>query len=55
MRFSAFLALFLVLLMLWVGGFLVYHIASAFIHLLLIFALIALILHLFRGGKARTR
>lgn len=51
MRISAFLALFMVLLLLWAGGFLVYHVTSFLIHLLLIFAVISLIIHLFRGAS----
>lgn len=49
MRLSGFLALFMVLLLLWAGGFLVYHVTSFLIHLLLIFAVISLVIHLFRG------
>jgi hypothetical protein len=48
-KFSAFLALFLVLLLLWTGGFLVYHIASALIHLLLLLALVFLVIHVVRS------
>jgi hypothetical protein len=48
-KFSAFLALFLVLLLLWAGGFLVYHIASALIHLLLLLALVFLVIHVVRS------
>jgi hypothetical protein len=51
MRFSAFMALFLVLLLLWAGGFLVFHVASVLIHLLLVFAVIALALHYLWDGK----
>jgi Family of unknown function (DUF5670) len=47
-----FIVLFAILLLFWLGGFLVFHVASALIHLLLIFAVIALILHLFRGRAA---
>ena len=50
MRFSAFLALFMVLLLLWVGGFIVYHVASVLIHLLLILAVLALIIHFVRSA-----
>jgi fatty acid desaturase len=49
MRFSAFLAIFMVLLLLWAGGFLVYHVASALIHLLLVFALVFFVMHVVRG------
>lgn len=48
MRFSAFLAIFMVLLLLWAGGFLVYHVASALIHVLLVLAIVFLILHAFK-------
>jgi len=44
-----FVILFVVLLVLWVGGFLVFHVASAMIHLLLVLAVISLLIHLFRG------
>ena len=48
-----FLALFLILLVLWAGGFLLFHVTAGLIHLLLIVALISLIFHLFRG-RSRT-
>ena len=40
----------IVLLILWGGGF-AFHIAGAFIHILLIFALISLIFNLFSGRR----
>lgn len=43
-----FIILFVVLLLAWLGGFLVFHISSALIHLLLLFAVISLIMHLFQ-------
>ncbi len=43
-----FIALFAVLLVMWIGGFLVFHVASALIHLLLVLAVISLILHFVR-------
>jgi hypothetical protein len=46
-----FLALFLVLLLLWLLGFFAFHVAGGLIHLLIIFALIALIAHLFTGRR----
>jgi hypothetical protein len=49
MKFSAFLALFMILLLLWIGGFIVYHVASVLIHLLLVFAVIFLVIHLVRS------
>jgi hypothetical protein len=44
-----FIILFFLLLVLWLGGFLVFHVASAMIHLLLILAVIFLLIHLVRG------
>jgi hypothetical protein len=43
-----FITLFVVLLLAWLGGFLVFHISGALIHLLLLFAVISLIAHFFR-------
>ncbi len=45
-----FIVLFALLLVFWLGGFLVFHVASAMIHLLLLFAIISLILHFVRGS-----
>ncbi len=43
-----FIVLFAILIMFWLGGFLIFHIASAMIHLLLVFAVISLVLHFIR-------
>jgi hypothetical protein len=43
-----FIVLFAVLLLAWLGGFLVFHVSSALIHALLLFAVISLIVHLFQ-------
>lgn len=43
-----FIVLFGILLVFWLGGFLVFHVASELIHLLLVFAVISLILHFVR-------
>ena len=43
-----FIALFIVLLIAWIFGFILFHVASALIHLLIIFAVISLIVHLVR-------
>lgn len=43
-----FIILFAVLLLAWLGGFLVFHVSSALIHLLLLFAVISLIVHFFQ-------
>jgi hypothetical protein len=41
------------LLVLWAGGFLMFHVASGLIHLLLLFAVISFVAHFLMGG-ART-
>jgi hypothetical protein len=44
--------LFVVLLIAWIGGFTVFHVAGALIHLLLVLAVISLILHFVVGARA---
>ena len=46
---SIFTILFVVLLIAWILGFGVFHVASGMIHLLIVAAVIALILHFVRG------
>jgi len=46
-----FLILAIVLVLLWVGGFFMFHISSFLIHILLIFAVISLIMHFVSGGR----
>ncbi len=46
-----FLILAVVLVVLWIGGFTVFHVTSFFIHLLLIFAVISIIMHFVGGGR----
>jgi hypothetical protein len=43
--------LFVVLLIAWIGGFTVFHVAGGLIHLLLVFAVISLILHFVMGKR----
>lgn len=47
-----FLVLAIVLLLAWVGGFAMFHVAGWMIHLLIIFAVISLVLHLITGRRA---
>ncbi len=47
-----FLIAAIVLVVLWLGGFFVMHISSFFIHLLIIFAVISLVMHLISGRRA---
>jgi len=43
-----FIALFVILLLLWIFGFTAMHVAGAAIHLLLILAIVSLIIHFVR-------
>jgi len=43
--------LFVVLLIAWIGGFTVFHVAGALIHLLLILALVSLVMHFLMGRR----
>jgi hypothetical protein len=52
MRFGPFLMIAILLAMLWIGSFVMFHVASALIHLLLLFAIIAFVIHLFTGARA---
>lgn len=47
-----FLALFFILLVMWMLGFAAFHVAGGLIHLLLIIAVVSLVVHLFRGRSA---
>ena len=49
---SMFLILAVVLVLLWLGGFFLFHVTSFFIHLLLIFAVISVIMHFVSGRRA---
>lgn len=46
---SIFTILFIILLAAWILGWGVFHVAGGLIHLLIVFAVIALILHFVRG------
>jgi Family of unknown function (DUF5670) len=47
-----FMALFIVLLVAWLLGWVAFHVAGGLIHLLLIVAVISLIFHFVRGRRA---
>lgn len=49
-----FLLIFFILLVLWILGLTLFHLANLGIHVLLIVALIALVLHFVRGGRSAT-
>jgi hypothetical protein len=48
---SIWTVLFVILLVAWIGGFTVFHVAGAMIHLLLLLAVISLILHFVTGAR----
>jgi len=52
MRFGPFLGIAVLLLLLWICGFVFFHVAGFLIHVLLIFAVISLVIHLFTGARA---
>lgn len=52
MRISLWFVLAVALFFVWVGSFVMYHVAGFLIHLLLVVAVIALIAHLLTGRRA---
>lgn len=48
---SIFIILFVILLIAWILGWTVFHVASGLIHILLVVALVALVLHFIRGRR----
>jgi hypothetical protein len=48
---SVWTVLFVILLIAWLGGFMVLHVAGGLIHLLLVFAVISLVLHFVMGSR----
>ena len=51
-QMSIWMILFVVLLIAWIGGFTVFHVAGALIHLLLILAVVSLVVHFLAGRSA---
>jgi hypothetical protein len=51
MRFL-FLALAFLFFFAWIGAFVVFHVAAAMIHFLLLLAVVLFLVHLFSGRKA---
>jgi hypothetical protein len=45
------LALAIILVLLWVGGFLIFHIAAFALHILLIVAVVVFVIHLISGRR----
>jgi hypothetical protein len=54
---SIFMIAFLVLMLAWIGGWIVFHVTSGLIHILLVVAAVSLVLHFVRGrhGEADLR
>lgn len=46
-----FLVIGIILFLAWIGGFVVFHVTSFFIHILLILAIIAIVFHFLRGSR----
>ena len=44
--------LFVILLIAWLGGFTMFHVAGGLIHLLLVLAVISMVLHFVMGRRA---
>jgi Family of unknown function (DUF5670) len=51
MNIGPFLVIAIVLLLAWAGGFLMFHVASALIHLLLVLAVLSLLFHFITGQR----
>ncbi len=49
---TMFLILAVVLVVLWLGGFTLFHVSSLLIHLLLLFAVISIVMHFITGRRA---
>jgi Family of unknown function (DUF5670) len=43
-----------VLIVLWLLGFIAFHVTSGAIHILLVLAVISIVIHFLRGGRATT-
>jgi len=53
MRGFVWLGITVLLIFAWIGSFILYHVAGFLIHLLLLFAVISLLLHLLTGKRAK--
>jgi len=51
MRFGPFLFIAFFLIFLWISGFLMFHIAGALLHLVLLLAVISIVVHLLTGKR----
>jgi len=46
-----FLVIGIVLFLAWIGGFVIFHVSSLLIHVLLILAVISIVFHFLRGSR----
>jgi hypothetical protein len=44
----------IILLVLWALGLFAFHVSTSFIHVLIVLAIIAIVMHLFRGDRVRV-
>jgi hypothetical protein len=51
MNFGPFLLVAILLLLAWAGGFLMFHVASGLIHVLLVLAVLSFIFHFITGRR----
>lgn len=51
MRFGPFLVLAALLFLAWIGSFVMFHIANALIHVLLVLALLSIVFHFITGRR----
>jgi hypothetical protein len=51
---SIFMIMFLVLIIAWFSGWILFHVTSLLIHILLVVALVSLILHFVRGRRGEA-
>ena len=54
LRRAMFLTIAIVLIVLWALGFFVFPVVGGLVHLLLVIAVIAIIWHFLKGGRARV-
>jgi hypothetical protein len=51
---SIYIIAFIILMVAWICGWIVFHVTSGLIHILLVFAVVSLILHFVRGRHGET-
>ena len=51
---SSYVIAFIVLMIAWICGWIIFHVTSGLIHILLVLAVVSLILHFVRGRQAEA-